>query len=681
MDFFFSALWQKIMALIMSFCMMLGINIPGFAPETDNTQPEVPESAVVISVATDESGKTTQEVALDNGTVIPAGVQVKDGVSELTLTIEEKADSNINIPLEEGETSLSLDVHIEGVSADNNIAILVDLGKILANGMNEGNIALYHEENGVFNQMTQVSSMAKLDAHNEFFYDVVTGNVTIAVATFSNFVFFTDPVKQWEGNFATSFAGGDGTESNPYLIANADQLAYFGKYVTDGNETNDKFFKLTSDINMGGDKVVDTDGKLRFYPIGYNAQGCRYGFEGTFDGAGHKISNIFQNTWQLKGTYTSAGYYKAAMGLFGWVDGATIKNLTVNNFKSEGEYAPTGCVAAYSSNSTFENIAITNSHPQTYNTSVAAVVGRDHCYTDDSTLTFKNITVDSSNTVSALWGSWDVGAAGLLGYLDENTKVTMDNCHIAATIDVYNDVCGNYQYYWYRYCGMLIGTVDKTKADGSLDLSNITATNCTVNFGDRHEYYYCEFVANSIASYTHEHQFSRVKHEDLIFHEDGTVTCTHDHEAAGTEVINGKTVLKEDNQAVYLPFYQLFGGYGWGVDGIDLGEYENIEVGIDASYKKFEKYDESIKVLTSGKTYTLGELFKAAVGARINSEAVIISFMDQYPTNNKTVTMTFSPNKDDWTQGTVTFTGEEVIVISIQDYNLCEPSTMTVEIK
>ena len=50
---------------------------------------------------------------------------------------------------------------------------------------------------------------------------------------------------------ASDFAGGDGTESNPYLIANADQLAYFGQYVTEGNETKDKFFKLTSDAENG----------------------------------------------------------------------------------------------------------------------------------------------------------------------------------------------------------------------------------------------------------------------------------------------------------------------------------------------------------------------------------------------------------------------------------------------
>jgi hypothetical protein len=140
---------------------------------------------------------------------------------------------------------------------------------------------------------------------------------------------------------------------------------------------------------------------------------------------------------------------------------------------------------------------------------------------------------------------------------------------------------------------MLIGTVDKTNSDGSLDLSNITATGCTVNFGDRHEYFYCEDVDNTIASYTHDYQFSRIPHSELSFTDangngmvdtnevSSVIGCKHDHAAAGSEMIDGKEVLKEDKQAVYIPFYQLFGGYGWGVDGIDLAEYNDLQISVD----------------------------------------------------------------------------------------------------
>ena len=42
---------------------------------------------------------------------------------------------------------------------------------------------------------------------------------------------------------------------------------------------------------------------------------------------------------------------------FGKVYGGTVKNLTVKNFSSDGEFTPTGVIAAYAADSSFENIA------------------------------------------------------------------------------------------------------------------------------------------------------------------------------------------------------------------------------------------------------------------------------------------------------------------------------------
>lgn len=648
---------------------------------------------------------TTDEVILSTNTgataVVPAGTKLDSDAQELSLNVTELDHSNSNITLEGNEVQKSVDVHIDGIAPDNTVPTLITLEKLAVNGLNNGNLKLYHVEDGFPSEMVQMGTMDAVGAHNTFYYDPVTGNVTMALATFSEIAVVSDTENPWNGTVASGFAGGSGTEEDPYTIANADQLAYLNRLVSDDNaEYNSKHYKLIADINFGGSTY-----KKIWYPIGYWHEGegpnkagetwYTYGgaFQGTFDGAGHTITGIYQNTWAMDGSY-SEGYWKEAMGLFGYVYGGTVKNLTIDNFYSEGEFTPTGCVAAYASNATFENIAVTNSHPQTYNTSVAAVVGR--AGQNGCALTFRNITVDSSNTVSALWGSWDVGAAGLLGYLSPDSEVLMENCNVAATIDVYNDVCGNYQYYWYRYCGMLIGTVDKTKDDGSLDLSNITAVNCTVNFGDRHEYFYCEFVDNSIASYTHDYQFSRIDHKDLTFTdansngrvdaaEIASVTgCTHDHVEKGTEVINEETVLKEDKQAVYIPFYQLFGGYGWGVDGIDLEEYNDLQIEVDrrittGQEESVDKFlaNETIKNLESGKTYKLGELFRSVEGADIHSSAVTVGITDLNPDNDSSVTMVYQANTDDWTQGTVTFTGSETIDIIIQDYSFCNPATLS----
>ena len=55
-------------------------------------------------------------------------------------------------------------------------------------------------------------------------------------------------------------------------------------------------------------------------------------------------------------------------------------------------------------------------------------------------------------------------------------------------------------------------------------------------------------------------------------HATANATCYHfvngaigNHEDAGTETVNGATVLKEDKQHIYREFNNLFTGYGWGV--------------------------------------------------------------------------------------------------------------------
>ena len=671
------------------------------------------------SIETDDQGMTTAEVAIggeEGGAVIPAGVKTETGTTELTLAVTKKDSSEANITFGENENLLPLDVHITGISPDNTTPIRVNLGKVLPVGMNMGGVKLYHVENGVTNPMIQVSSLEELDAHNEFYYDLLTGNVTVAMATFSEITLINDKTNVWQGGMATSFAGGDGSAENPYIIANADQLAYLGDRISNDNGTyGSAHYKLISNVNIGGESNYSENGVI-WYPIGYNKAGgeiAAYGldeiyfepisaakpgdkdgdvvaaagentwytyggsFKGVFDGNGHTITGIYQNTWAMKGDY-DGHYYNDAMGLFGYVNGGTVKNLTIDNFYSEGEFAPTGSVTAYAGGSaTFENIAITNSHPQTYNTGVAGIVGWDNGNNTD--FTFKNITVDSSNIISALWGSWDVAAAGILGSLKNDSRATFDNCHVSATIDVYNDVCGNYQYYWYRYCGAFIGTVYRRLDDGkgALDLSNVTATNCTVNFGERHEYYYCEFEKNTQASYTEDYQFSRVPHTELNL-DQNPVTCNHSH------------TQKEDKQAVYIPFYQLFGGYGWGVQGIDLETYRNLDIvadkqGIQESEteKSVKKFDAKVADYTAYQTETtveIGNLFSAIAKVHPEIDVANVQVTVSPVGETSTANGVYNANTVDWMQGTLAFSGEGNAELIITDYNYCEPTKLMVTI-
>ena len=54
-----------------------------------------------------------------------------------------------------------------------------------------------HVENGKTVEMTRVYSLEEVDAHNEFYYDIVTGTVTMALATFSEIAVVNDTDNGW----------------------------------------------------------------------------------------------------------------------------------------------------------------------------------------------------------------------------------------------------------------------------------------------------------------------------------------------------------------------------------------------------------------------------------------------------------------------------------------------------
>lgn len=549
--------------------------------------------SATASVTGDASGNTASNVQIGkagdtgNATVI-AGTKLAEGATSLTLDITAVTDREAVVEMNGGDVAVPLDVHIEGIAPDNTVPVLVEINGVLPSGYASYNIRLYHVENGSTVAMTSVTGLAELDAHNEYYYDTHTGTVTLSMATFSEVTAAVSADNAWDGTTR------DITWYNPtsteFTLNTADEFAGFAAIVggmAEGIEIDDfsgKTVKLGANINLGG-----SNGTV-FYPVGYHNNKKTYdrtgysgdstvtsnvsSFEGTFDGQGYTIANVYQNTWDMFGDYNSGysgtpNYYKDGMGIFGFVYNGTVKNLVVDGFESDGEFCTTGCVAAYASGSSaFENITVTNCNPRAYNVPNGGVVG--YAYAEENAtnvISFNNVNVDSSNKISALWGSWDVGCGGILGRVNGATTVNMTDCNVGAIIDVYNDVTANYQYYQYRYSGMLIGTVggDSDPLSGS---EKVSFSNVKVYIGDWADYYYCEFEKNSGASYTDDFQFSRVERNEIVFNEFNMPTsCTHTH------------TPNEDKMALYLPFNQLYTGYGWGsspqrtADGVEVIQY------------------------------------------------------------------------------------------------------------
>ena len=694
---------------------------------------------------------------------VPAGAKVDAGVTELKLIVTPKAQSDADVTLQVGEALDAWEVRVEGLAKDNTTPVRISLGAVMQKSLNIGNYDLYHVEGDATNKMTRVDAVDADAPHNSYSYDPATGEVEVAMATFSEVTVVASPAK-WEGEYDYSWytnavMTAEGDNKVDYIIANADQLAGFGAIVggMDG-QTADTFkgktVKLITDIDLG-DAEDNNNSELIFYPIGYTNNLGTYektagaledtngnafastvsSFEGIFDGNGHTISNFYQNTWEMFGDYNNGysgtpNHYKDGMGLFGYVVNGTVKNLTVDNFSSDGEFTPTGVIAAYAVNSTFENIAITNCNPRVYNTGNGGIIGIAGNSNDQGTeIKLCNITVDASNKISALWGSWDVACGGLVGMFRGNAdggtgKIRFDNCHVSAQIDVNNDVCANYQYYAYRYAGMMIGSIrHNEKIDGRLypNMNGISANGCTVTFGEWVNYYYCELVANTIASYTHDYQFSRLTQVkavegNSITHLDGTVetvpvtgrynyvvvdgshdtlnaVCYHfvdgqlwSHKDAGKETVDGIVYDVEDKMHVHLPFNQLFTGYGWGVTSKGIEDFDGIET-IDVVETEIEGSVDKFVVKTDVKPFeteqeiTIDQIFEAKEGnvspaiRKENVEVFVSPVGDE-----STVSAAYVANTDDWTKGTLTFSGTGEAEIIITDYFFCNATKVKVNI-
>jgi len=711
--------------------------------------PEFAGGTASAPVVSDADGLTASEVTMTSGAVtaaVPAGVKLAEGVTELTLTVTPMDASGANITLSDNEVMRSLDVHIDGLAADNTVPVTVTLKEAAPTGLNMGNYALYHVEGDGTREMTLVEEFT---AHNQFKYDPATGDIVLYMATFSEVAVVADTTKAWNGEADHSWYEG---KESPYYIANADQLWSFSQIVggmvkdIERDSFDSEIVKLVSDINL--DDAEENNKSFIFYPIGYNCSDGTYDktgvevttgfypFEGTFDGQGHTIANFYQNTWEMKGDneYYAASeqYYRDGMGLFGKVYGGTVKNLTVKNFKSDGEYTTTGVIAAYADGATFENIAITNCNPRVYNIGNGGIVGCVGWYAKEAGLktTFKNITVDNSNKISALWGSYDVACGGIVGQYyptsgqtsagtPKNAGIDLVNCHVAAQMDVYNDVCGNYQYYAYRYAGMIIGSIreNTTNEDGKTipDMTGISATGCTVNYGDWNDYYYCEFVKNGHPSYSgpDDYKFSRVPHSELNFTDsNGNGLVDADERASVTGCKHNHTDA-ENNKAIYLPFHQLFTGYGWGVNSIGLEEYSGITVkdfNLDVEEDKEHfapavkfgcqfptaEVDKETGLITTDFLYRVGTLNEVAAGTLfnvldgltnpVNGSGVVVSVTSQHDDGINMGGFEAYTNDDDgdgdveWEKGKITFNQTGIAKVTIQDYDYCTPTVLYVEV-
>jgi hypothetical protein len=167
----------------------------------------------------------------------------------------------------------------------------------------------------------------------------------------------------WDGiSVAGAFDGGTGAAADPYRVRTGAQLAYLRQQVNAGTAYVNTYFTLTGYLDLNNEEWT---------AIGTVTDP----FKGIFDGAGHIIYNLYINK-------SGNGY----QGLFGYLNGATIQNLGLENINVTG-WDDVGGVAGYVSfSSSIEYCYSTGNVTGTgnYTGGVAGNVGNsssiEHCY-------------------------------------------------------------------------------------------------------------------------------------------------------------------------------------------------------------------------------------------------------------------------------------------------------------
>ena len=545
------------------------------------------------------TGTLTQPVAIGEtedtvSATIPAAVKLADGAQSVTLKVESVESSKADVaPATPEEVVRAVDVHIDGISEDNTVPMTVVLKKFLPAGLNNSNVKLYHVEKNGTASMMLVTSVAALSGHNEFYYDALTGDVVISIASFSEIASVSDEGAHWDGVSATAFAGGTGTSADPFLIANASQLAYFRDLVDRGETFEGKYVKLAANV------YLNHEGEFAnlFDPIGWGYSYAKHNrgeepgkvFKGTFDGDNYAIHGLWQNGWDLEAkTGTDYTYTNCGGGLFAAVENATIKNLVMIDAIVTYECVEAGIVVGLAQgNCTFDNVRIFDSKIANYQRPAGGIVGEISPSRNADgtaipcTFTFNQILLDTSVVVGSLWGDFDTPVGGVIGarWDDDNAStVVMTNSGIACALDVYNDVTSTYQWYAYRRAGMLIGNTDTPPADGKnskvATADFLTCKEVYVYYTNWAKYNYCQFT-NHNSSWP----WVRVQAgENCEAYSNPRYGVPND--INGNRVTGYDHVHKDGDQCnVQIYFNQLYGG-GQGV----YGQPEHAGVYTDVQY-------------------------------------------------------------------------------------------------
>ena len=132
------------------------------------------------------------------------------------------------------------------------------------------------------------------------------------------------PDSVWTDYAAAEFAGGAGTEADPYQIATAEQLAKLSKDVSEENNYQGKFFELTENIDLSSHRWIPIG--ISKWELDETTTATDRWFEGFVDGNNKTISGLIVDERTDK---NAAGFFGNIRNVRGGTVGA--KNLIISD--------------------------------------------------------------------------------------------------------------------------------------------------------------------------------------------------------------------------------------------------------------------------------------------------------------------------------------------------------------
>ncbi len=237
-------------------------------------------------------------------------------------------------------------------------------------------------------------------------------------------------------NLENSVWSGTGTSDDPYIIENAAQLRALSTSVSSGSYYSGVYFEMTSNIDLNDEA---------FTPIGNSYSNS---FQGTFNGGGYEVS----------GLYVTVSQYA---GLFGSVNGATIKNLGVSSGSVTGTSYVGGIAGYLRESSTIINcynkatvtkVASDDMMDMEMESSTGGIVGFSYKGTIINCYNVGDVTANSS---------MEVYAGGIVGM---SWSATITACYNVGAISA----TASYYSYSGGIAGMSDGTVSGCYWDSDL---------------------------------------------------------------------------------------------------------------------------------------------------------------------------------------------------------------------